>query len=532
MPDDVMPQDANNKEPIPQGRGGIGQVQHLAKEAAILLSSGIVSYVGAFALQVLTARTLGDAAYGAWAVAFALANTLATFGLMGADWIILRQGSFYEGTGDVRRLRKTIRLALSLSSLGLGLLALAVFVASPLIATEVLHRDSLTPVIRVVAIMGPIMGLGQVLLFGTQAFKRMRESALIRNILQPAARLAFTAVALLVSATPLAALTGMLCAEIVLAAASFYALNRKISLRGPTQPIEQRELIKFALPIWSTKFLGQTRTQLFPLLLGSLAALTASGAFVASQRVAVAPSAIIATLNTVYTPMGSDLYLQGRRDELKILFQSIGKWSFALGFPLFCLQVSFPEEILSLFGESFRAARTALILLAVATLFNFGTGPVATTLVMIGRSRLALLDHVIVVAVEVALGVWLIPRHGLLGAAISRLIGTALTNCLRLIQVHYIVGFHPYRLDYWKPLAAGLVAAVTAKLAVTGLALGQGVAAAAAATAIIAVTYVPIVLALGLGPEDRAAIHILTKRLRRRRSPPPDSWSSVPPDLG
>lgn len=517
MPDDAMPDDAGNKEPAPAGDGGIGQVQHLAKEAAILLSSGIASYVGAFALQVITARALGNAAYGAWAVAFALANTVATFGLMGADWIVLRQGSFYEGTGDERRLRKTIRLALSLSGLGLGVLALVVFIGSPLIATKVLHRDSLTPVIRLVAIMGPIMGLGQVLVFGTQAFKRMKESALIRNLLQPAARLAFTAAALLISPTPLAALTGMLCAEIVLAAASFYALNRKVSLRGPTQPIDQRELVKFALPIWSTKFLGQTRTQLFPVLLGSLDSLTASGAYVASQRVAVAPSAIIATLNTVYTPMGSDLYLQGRRDELKILFKSIGKWSFALGLPLFCLQASFPGEILSVFGESFREARTALVLLAVAMLFNFGTGPVATTLVMIGRSRLALLDYVIVVVVEVALGVWLIPRYGLLGAAIARVIGTALSNVLRLIQVHHIIGFHPYRLDYWKPITAGLAATVTAKLVVMGLGLGEGVKAAIAATAIIAVTYLSLVLALGLGPEDRAAIDIFTKRLRKRR---------------
>jgi len=515
MPEDAG--DADKKEPAVTGSGGAAQVKHLAKESAILLSSGIVSYVGAFGLQVLTARALGGAAYGAWAVAFALANTLATFGLMGADWIILRQGSFYEGTGDERRLRKTIRLALSLSGLGLGLLALAVFLLAPLLATEVFHRDSLTPVIRVVAIMAPVMGFGQVLVFGTQAFKRMKDSALIRNILQPIARLVFTGAALLISATPLAAVTGMLCAEVVLAAASFYALNRRISLRGPTDPIEQRELVKFALPVWSTKLVDQSRTQLFPLLLGSLAALTASGAFVASQRVAVAPSAIIATLNIVYKPMGSDLYLQGRRDELMTLFKSIGKWSFALGFPLFCLQVSFPEEILSLFGDSFREARTALILLAVAMLFNFGTGPVATTLIMAGRARLALLDHIIVIAVEIALGVWLIPQHGLLGAAIARLIGTVLNNGLRLVQVHHILGFHPYRLDYWKPLAAGLVAAGTAKLAVTGFGLGRGVAAAAAATAIIAVTYIPAVLALGLGPEDRAAIEIFTKRFRRRR---------------
>lgn len=503
-----------------QGSSALDGVRHLARESAVLLSSGVVSYVGAFALQVLLARLLGEVAFGAWAVAFSLAITLSTFGLMGADWIILRQGAYYHGMNDEPRLRKTMYLALWLSSSGLGVLGIGLFMLAPLVAASIFDQPDLAPMLRVVAFTAPVMGISQVLVFGTQAFKRMKESALIRNILQPTARLACVGLALAITATPLSAVTGLLGAEVLLAAVSAWALNRRLALRGPTDSIDRRGLIRFALPVWPTKFVDQSRSQLFPLLLGSLATLSASGAFIASHRVAVAPAAIIATINTVYKPMGSDLYLRGRVLELATLFKSIGKWSFVLGFPLFCYQLLFPEEILSLFGESFRDARTALMLLAIGMLFNFSTGPVGSTLIIAGRAQLTLIDHVVVVALEIGLGLWLIPTYGLIGAGVSRMIGTALNNCLALAQVRFLLGFHPYKWDYWKPLAAGVLAAGTARLVVDMSGLPVGVAAAFAAALTIAAAYVLVLLVLGLSTEDRAALDVFTRRLQRRRTEP------------
>ena len=499
------------------GDQGGRQVGHLARQSALLLSSGVVSYIGSFVLYVVLARGLGPTGFGAWVVAFALARTLSTLGLMGADWIVLRQGSYYEGVGDVARLRRTIHLALVLSGSMLALMAAGLFVLAPLIAEAAFEDESITSLLRVTALVVPVMGIGQIMLFGTQAYKSMREVALIKNILQPFARLVFVAAAIFITATQFSAFIGLAAAEVFLMCASIYALNRRLSLIGPTDTIEQKGLIKFALPVWGTKVIDITRGQLFPVLLGSLTAFGASGAFVASQRIAVAPSAIIAAMNQVYKPMGSDLYLQNRLSELATLFKSIGKWSFALGWPLFCFQIAFPEEILSIFGEAFRDARPALMLLAIGMLFNFSTGPVATTLIMSGRARVAFIDHILVVALEIGLAFWLIPAHGLLGAAAARMIGTAFNNSLRLVQVWMFMRLHPYRWDYWKPVVAGIAAGGLALLVVNAAGLGVGVASAALAAAIIGASYLGLLLFFGLSDEDRAAIDPVLKRLRRGR---------------
>ena len=456
-------------------------------------------------------------AFGAWVVAFALARTLSTLGLMGADWIVLRQGSFYEGTGDLLRLRRTIHFALVLSGTVLLTIGVGLFLLAPFVARAAFEDAGITSLLRVTAVVIPVMGIGQIMLFGTQAYKSMREVALIKNILQPFARLVFVAIAIVVAATELSAFLGLACAEVFLMAASIYALNRRLPLIGPTDTIEQKGLIKFALPVWGTKVVDITRGQLFPVLLGSLTAFGASGAFVASQRIAVAPSAIIAAMNQVYKPMGSDLYLQNRHQELATLFKSIGKWSFALGWPLFCFQIAFPEEILSIFGEAFRDARPALILLAVGMLFNFSTGPVATTLIMSGRARVAFIDHLLVVGLEIGLAFWLIPAHGLLGAAAARMIGTAFNNSLRLIQVKLFMGLHPYRWDYWKPIVAGGLGTAIALVVVKATGIAGGVVSAALAALIIGGCYLGLLLFFGLSEEDRTAIDPVLKRLRRAR---------------
>src|SRR5919201_5723881 len=100
----------------PQSGGASDQVHHLARQSMLLLSSGVVSYVGAFGLNILLARELGASGFGAWVVAFAFSQTIATLGLFGSEWIVLRQGSFYQGTGDIARLRRTIHLSLRISA--------------------------------------------------------------------------------------------------------------------------------------------------------------------------------------------------------------------------------------------------------------------------------------------------------------------------------------------------------------------------------------------------------------------------------
>jgi O-antigen/teichoic acid export membrane protein len=488
------------------------QIDRLVRQSALLLTSGAVSYVGAFVLNVVLARSLGVAAFGAWAIAFSVTLTLSTAALVGSDWIVVRNGAYLESVNDHVRLRRLIHIALVLGGVSLAITACALILLAPALARNVFHNGSLEPLLRLAGFTVPVLGLQQIMLSGTRAFKSVTELVLINNLAQPLVRVLAVGFALLVVPSATSAFTGLLVAELVLAALAVVALNRRIPLLGPTRTVSIRETMNFALPAWGTRLAENLRKEMFPLLLGSLSGFTASGLYVASKRVSSAPSSVINSLLRVYTPIASDLYLQNRRDELVVLFQNLGKWSFALAFPLSCFLVAFPTEILSLFGSAFVDARPVLVVLAVGMLFVFGTGPVTVTLIISGRPKLALADYVVAIAAEVGIALWLIPQVGVVGAAVAKLVGAAVNNVVPLIQVWRLAGVHPYRLDYWKPVAAGLGALGIAKGVLTLAPLGYGVVAAMTAALVLSISYVLLLLMFGLSEEDRVAVSTLFRR--------------------
>ena len=178
--------------------GELHHVARMARGSALLISSGVIGYAGAFALAVLIARAFGKEDFGLWVVAYSLGQLLSVVGQLGADWLVMRQGSFYQGTGDVERFRRTIHLALLLSSIGLLIVAVGLFVLANTIADDVMHAPALAPLLRLTALVVPIVGIRQVLVYSTQAFKDMKDAALVRNILQPAMALVFVAVSVVV----------------------------------------------------------------------------------------------------------------------------------------------------------------------------------------------------------------------------------------------------------------------------------------------------------------------------------------------
>jgi O-antigen/teichoic acid export membrane protein len=491
------------------------QVRILARQTAVLVSSGVVSYAGWFVLNVLLARTLGPAGFGSWAIAFSVALLLSTIGLMGADWIVMRQGSYFHGISDLARLRRTIHVALELAGVSLLALGVTLIVVAELVADVVFHDQAMTPLLRLTGVIIPVMGVRQVMVYGTQAFKRMKDAAINRNILQPALRLTLVAAALLIVPSPLSAYVGLLVAEIVLAVAATWVLNRRIPLLGETGEVSGRELVATALPAWGSRLAGQARSQIFPILLGALASISSSAVFVAASRVAIAPGSLVNTMNQVYIPLASDLYLEDRRSELAAVFKGTAKWSFVLGVPLFVLMLGFPHELMALFGTGFEGGSAVLVVLAIGILFQFGTGPVTVTLIVIGRPRLALLDYLLVVVVEFTLGMLLIPPLGALGAAFAATAGTMMNNILPLAQVWRILRITPYRADFWKPAVAAAAAWIVAEVTVATIDPARVVGGIVAIT-ITAVTYLAVVLLLRLDVQDRAMLEAIVRRSPRQ----------------
>jgi len=138
----------------------------------------------------------------------------------------------------------------------------------------------------------------------------------------------------------------------------------------------------------------------------------------------------------------------------------VTKWIFSLSLPLAVLLIFFSHEIMAIFGQEFSDGAAVLAILAVGQILNSVTGPLGVMIDMGGRSKFTLLNSVLHFSLQIGLCILLIPRYGVLGAAVAKTVSIAFLRMIRLIQVHLIFKFHPFQVKFLKPVAASAIALV------------------------------------------------------------------------
>lgn len=134
------------------------------------------------------------------------------------------------------------------------------------------------------------------------------------------------------------------------------------------------------------------------------------------------------------------------------------KWVVAATFPLFLTIFLFPEAVLDVvFGASYVQAGTALRILALGALIHVLVGPNASTLVVIGKTRLNMIDDLIGATVNVLLNLFLIPAMGIIGAAIASAVSLGMINVLKSAQIFRMHKIHPFTKNYLKPMILSTV---------------------------------------------------------------------------
>ena len=121
----------------------------------------------------------------------------------------------------------------------------------------------------------------------------------------------------------------------------------------------------------------------------------------------------------------------------------------------------FSGPIVGFFGSDFSDAVPALVILAIAQLINTAFGPVETVITMSGRPALNLLNSILSVGLSLLLGLILIPRFGIVGAALSGGIALTSVNLLRAIQVFLVLRISCYSRKLLKPVFGVGIATVT-----------------------------------------------------------------------
>lgn len=292
--------------------------------------------------------------------------------------------------------------------------------------------------IRVGVATVPLAATGYVALAVTRGLGSVVPLTVVESIAKPALRCAFVGIALAVAHRrwPGAELTagpvlwttiawavptvlGGLWAA-VLAHRALRSVRDEPSTEHVGAKATWRELWRFATPRAAASACEIAGMHSGIILVSALAGVAEAGIYNAALRLALAGTLALQALRLAIAPTLARLLTVGDLDGVEHLHRTASVWITVVSFPLYLVFAAWPTEVLRMFGPGFQAGGAALAILAAATLVNLATGPVSTLLLMSGRSTLTLVVTAASLTFSVVLAVVLIPRYGVLGAAIAK----------------------------------------------------------------------------------------------------------------
>jgi O-antigen/teichoic acid export membrane protein len=151
-----------------------------------------------------------------------------------------------------------------------------------------------------------------------------------------------------------------------------------------------------------------------------------------------------AAISMAAQPRFTEMFAVGDRRGANIVYQATTAWLIILTWPLYLLTVIYGPELLAIFGESYRAGDSVIVVLGLTMLLATACGQVDMVLNTTGRSSWSLANGLLAVTINVGLDLFLIPQYGILGAAIGWAVAIVITNLVPLAQVAAVVRLHPF----------------------------------------------------------------------------------------
>lgn len=149
----------------------------------------------------------------------------------------------------------------------------------------------------------------------------------------------------------------------------------------------------------------------------------------------------LVVINSMTAQKFASLFAQNRISKLKEIVQNSTKYIFYLSLPPFLILLFFPKLILEVFGTEYMESYSTLTVLVFGQFFNAICGSVGFLMQMCGLHRQHQNIVIITALLNAGLNYLLIPKYGILGAAIANTFSTFLWNALMVMSVKKHLGF-------------------------------------------------------------------------------------------
>ena len=436
----------------------------IARGGSLYTVGKVVSDAGEFLLHLLVSRWLGAGLYGLFAYGKTLAFTALLLTNLGSDKSIVRYLPQYEHDPERRR----FLLALAwLSSIGGGLaVSGGLFIFAPTIAQITLDEPEFVAVLRLFAVVLLVDTAANLLYATFRALERIEYEILSKRLFKPVLRVVAVGVALISGVSIFGVVAAMVVASVVTLGVAGYLFVTRTEIRPKLRsPAATRETVRgyynYSLPLTAKEAGTVMQGRVDVLMVGFFLSSTVVGIYNVSVLLAGVLYVPLLAANQLFAPVASRLYSQGQLADLEAIYRAVTRWILTVSLVLAAVIGVFRIELLGLFGTEFTAGSVVLLLFVASQLCNAATGPSGDLLMMTDHQYAVMINEWVFGVANVMLNIIFIQLFGFVGAAVASAGVLAVRNVVKVTEVWYFEGVHPYGKSLYKPVVAvGVATAV------------------------------------------------------------------------
>jgi O-antigen/teichoic acid export membrane protein len=441
-------------------------IENLTKQVAkgggiALIGEGVGKGIK-FVFQIVLTRVLGPASYGLYTLGLSAIGIVQGLSLLGLPQGVLRFGSLHLSEGDKVKLKGTIT---SSFVLGLGLsimMSILMFFLSDVIANKIFKEPDLSNVLRWFSVALPFLSFSSLCARSFLVFRKVEYQVGIELIFLPLINLVIVGFLFLFGLRLNGALYAYITSAFCSAILGFFLLCRLFPdlISELKAQYEIKPLLLYSLSVMLVGLSALLITKADKIMIGIFMSPRNVGIYNAASVVAFQGSVFLYSFHGIFAPIIADLHNKKKFAKLESLLKSSTKWAFGLTLPVVLIFVLFSKQIMLIFGDEFVAGWTVLITFSFIQLINVVTGSVGYILIMTGREKMELANIAILGLINIVLNYFMIPKFGILGAALATSVAYVLINISRLIEVYLLYKIHPYKLSYFKIMLGGIISII------------------------------------------------------------------------
>ncbi len=457
-------------------------VRAVGRGGAFNLAGAGASAVFGIVLSIVVARGLDQNDAGMFFAATSFFLIMAAIARLGTPLGLVYYVSRLRELGQSSQLAAVIRIALGpvvVTSIVLGAI---LAVAAPALADLILNGDPRSvPVLRLLALLLPVLALSDAVLAATRGFGKMQPTVLLDRIGRPIVQVGLAAL-VLGAGMGAVAVTGAWAVPygitVLIAGFWLWRLVRRAGAQESARPGLRKEFWRFNGPRAITSVVQLCVQRLDVVLVSTLRSPKEAATYAVASRVVTFGQLTNSAIGLAAQPRLARLLASGDRDGANELYRTTTAWIILLNGPLYLTVAFFSPLLLGVFGPQYVSAWPVTVALCVAAFIGNGVGMVDVMLSMAGRTTWNLANGVLALVVQVGLDLILIPPYGAFGAALGWGAAIITANVVPLIQLAKVDHLHPF--GRGTALAAIVVTCTVAiPLAVVVIAMGQTWAALA-----------------------------------------------------